>query len=377
MAWKEVTVVRLREEFIQLSKTKNLSISELCKRFNISRKTGYKWLNRFAECGKTGLEDHSKRPKNSPSKTTSSEEELIVALRNKHPAWGGRKLRARLQALGYIDVPPPSTITNVLHRHGLIDKCESHKHKAWQRFEHDSPNRLWQMDFKGHFAMTQGRCHPLTIIDDYSRFSICLQACANETTKTVEEKLINVFRTYGLPDRFNVDNGPPWGCSGQARFTTMSVRLIRIGVSVSFSTPLHPQTNGKDERFHRTLKAELLRYQQMHDMKHAQHLFDEWRDCYNLERPHEAISMATPASRYQASLRSYPERLESIEYPPGDIVRKVQAQGFISYKSRNIKIGGAFYGEIVALRHTQKDDIFDVYYCHQRIATINFNDLIN
>lgn len=377
MAWKEVTEMKLRDEFIQLSKTANISMSKLCRRFSISRKTGYKWLKRHAEKGKAGLQNHSRRPKNSPNKTTHKLEELIVNLRNKHPAWGGRKLHARLQAQGYKDVPPPSTITNILHRHGLIDEMESSKHKAWHRFEHEAPNRLWQMDFKGHFAMTQGRCHPLTIIDDHSRFSICLQACGNETAKTVEEKLINVFRTYGLPDRFNVDNGTPWGCSGQARFTTMSVRLIRMGISVSFSTPMHPQTNGKDERFHRTLKSELLRYQQIHDMKHAQYLFDEWRDCYNLERPHEAINMATPASRYQPSLRSYSERLEPIEYSPGDVIRKVQAQGFISYKNRYIKIGGAFYGEIVALRHTQQNDIFDVYYCHQKITTINFNDLIN
>jgi transposase InsO family protein len=377
MAWKEVTEMSLREEFVLLVKKEQLSISDLCTRFGISRKTGYKWLRRYNEAGKEGLQNHSKRPKHSPHKTTSKQEQLIVSLRQKHPAWGGRKLHARLRTQGYKDIPPPSTITNILHRYNLIDKATSSQHTAWHRFEHDAPNRLWQMDFKGHFALGHKRCHPLTIIDDHSRFSICLQACANETAKTVEEKLINIFRTYGLPERFNVDNGPPWGCSGQARYTRMSIGLIRLGISVSFSTPMHPQTNGKDERFHRTLKAELLNQKQFRNIKDAQRLFDEWRDCYNLERPHEALNMATPASRYQPSQRGYPERIEPIEYSPGDIVRKVQAQGFISYKSHYVKIGGAFQGELVALRHTADDGIFNVYYCHQKIATIDLDDLIN
>ncbi|MHB1947874.1 MAG: IS481 family transposase [Gammaproteobacteria bacterium] len=377
MAWNEVTEMSLREEFVRFAEAGQTSISELCKRFGVSRKTGYKWLKRYKEHGTAGLQNHSRRPNHSPHKTSLEQEELIVDLRKKHPAWGGRKLQARLQAKGYKDVPPPSTITNILHRHGLIDEVESNKHKAWNRFEHEAPNRLWQMDFKGHFALTQGRCHPLTIIDDHSRFSICLQACPNETANIVEKKLINIFETYGLPDRFNVDNGNPWGCSGQARFTKMSIWLIRLGISVSFSTPLHPQTNGKDERFHRTLKAELLRYHQFHDMEHAQRLFDDWRNCYNLERPHEALNMATPASRYHASHRSYPKNIQPIEYSPDDIVRKVQAQGFISYKSRYVKVGGAFHGENVALRHTSQDGIFDVYYCHQKIATLDLNDPIN
>lgn len=162
MPWKEVSSMQQRHEFIQLAVQKSANISQLCQRYGISRKTAYKWLKRYETEGKAGLHNQSRRPDHSPPQTDGETEKLIVDLRRQHPVWGGRKLRARLQAKGCIHIPPASTITNILHRHGLISEHASAQAKAWQRFEHEGANDLWQMDFKGHFPLAEGRCHPLS-----------------------------------------------------------------------------------------------------------------------------------------------------------------------------------------------------------------------
>ena len=174
MPWKERDTVSLRREFVELATQPDANLRELCRRFGISPPTGYKWMNRFAVGGKEGLVDHPRRPNHSPARTPAELEQAVLSLREAHPAWGGRKLRARLLALGRRRVPAASTITDILRRQGRLDPTESANHKAWQRFEHDAPNRLWQMDFKGHFPVAQGRCHPLTILDDPSRFAVAL-----------------------------------------------------------------------------------------------------------------------------------------------------------------------------------------------------------
>lgn len=192
-------------------------------------------------------------------------------------------------AQGYQDVPAASTITDILRRHGRLSEDEASKHKAWTRFEHEAPNQLWQMDFKGHFPMGQGRCHPLTVLDDHSRFSLGLIACSNERTETVQRGLTSLFRRYGLPDRILADNGSPWGSNGEHRYTQLNVWLLRLGIITSHGRSYHPQTQGKEERFHRTLKAELLRWEDFRNLTHCQRLFDAWRNKYNMERPHEAL----------------------------------------------------------------------------------------
>jgi transposase InsO family protein len=286
MPWKEVSAMLLREEFVVLARAAPANVAELCRRFGISRKTGYKWLAREQAGGKRSLVDASRRPHASPLQTSAAVEALVVKWRQAHPAWGGRKLRARLLQLGESQVPAASTIQAILRRHGLIDPVESTKHHAWQRFEYESPNDLWQMDFKGHFAMTSHtRCHPLTVLDDHSRFSLTLLACENEQTATVQNGLTATFRRYGLPRRMLADNGSPWGCGGVHSYTPLAVWLIRLGVRVMHGRPYHPQTQGKEERFHRTLQAEVLQGAQFDDLRDCQQKFDRWRDVYNLERP--------------------------------------------------------------------------------------------
>src|SRR5262249_28011286 len=160
------------------------------------------------------------------------------------------------------------------------------RHRPYQRFEHDAPNCLWQMDFKGHFATQTARCHPLTVLDDHSRFAVGLQACPDQRTETVKDRLTHIFRRYGLPQRMTRDNGSPWGSDADHRFTPLTVWLMRLDIRVSHSRPYHPQTQGKDERFHKTLGLELLRDRFFRDLAQAQRCFDDWRYVYNLQRPH-------------------------------------------------------------------------------------------
>jgi len=370
MPWQEVSTMSLRKEFVLLASHKDANMSELCRRFDISRKTAYKWLRRYRETGNGGLEDRSRRPHHSPHRTVDTLEHLIVSMRDEHPAWGGRKIKRRLEDLGHDPLPSPSTLTEILRRHQRLNPAESAQHTAWQRFEHDAPNRLWQMDFKGHFATEKVRCHPLTVLDDHSRYALRLAACANEQGTTVQARLTEAFRCYGLPERMTMDNGSPWGADVEHPYTPLTAWLIRLGIKVGHSRPYHPQTQGKDERFHRTLKVEVLSGQVFRDLDHCQRRFDEWRDTYNLERPHEALGMATPASRYRPSGRRFPETLPPIEYGPSDIVRKID-HGKIHYRGLVFKVGKAFHGYPVALRPTGEDGLLEAYFCHQRIATID------
>jgi transposase InsO family protein len=343
MPWPEVSRMDSRVEFLSLAAVEGANVSALCVRYGISRKTGYKWLGRIASGG--GCEDRSRRPLSSPDRTGEAIAAAVIALRGDHPTWGGRKLRRRLVDLGHEVVPAASTISGILRRHGLIDPDAARRHQAFQRFEHDRPNSLWQMDFKGHFAHAAGRCHPLTVLDDHSRFSICLAACADERTQTVREQLTARFRRYGLPERINVDNGSPWGEGAGYRFTPLTVWLARLGIVVSHSRPYHPQTNGKDERFHRTLKADVIQGRLFGGIAQCQTAFDRWRTVYNTERPHQAISMDVPASRYRVSSRSFPEILPEPQYRPDDIVRKVQQGGEVHFKGRIVDVPKAFVGQ--------------------------------
>jgi len=373
MPWNEVSIVDQREEFVRLASQPDENIRLLCRRFQISPTTAYKWMDRYRAVGREGLMDLSRRPRESPTRTSAPIEKAVLALRRQRPAWGARKLRRRLRDLGVEGLPAASTVHAILCRHDLIDPQESNKHRSWQRFEHDAPNRLWQMDFKGHFATQAARCHPLTVLDDHSRFALGLLACPDQKTHTVQHRLSDIFRRYGLPERMTMDNGSPWGSNADHRFTPLTVWLIRIGIRVSHSRPYHPQTQGKDERFHRTLNVELLKNNSFRDLDHAQGRFDLWRNVYNLQRPHEALAMEVPASRYRASERSFPESLPPILYDSTDQVRKVQQGGEIWFRGLTFKIGNAFHGHPVALRPTSLDGSFNVFFCHQNVTQIQLN----
>jgi transposase InsO family protein len=374
MPWMECSPVSQRQEFVTLVEAEALGLAELCRRFGISRKTGYKWLERFRGEGPAGLTDRSRRPRGSPTRTSPAVERAVLAVRAAHPAWGGRKIRRVLLNRGWRAVPAASTITMILHRHGLIDELESRQRGPWQRFEHPRPNDLWQMDFKGHFALPRGRCHPLTVLDDHSRYCLGLQACANERGVTVCQRLTAIFRQYGLPQRMLMDNGSPWGSDADHPWTPLTVWLLTLGIDVAHGRPYHPQTQGKDERFHRTLNVELLCRRRFDDLDDCQRGFNHWRRTYNHDRPHESLDLETPAGRYQPSRWSFPEPPPPIEYGTGDAVRKVQDGGILHFANHQFRVGQAFHGQRVALRPTTTDGRWDVYFFRTRIAWINVRD---
>ncbi len=376
MPWQECSSVTARLEFVELAQAEGANVALLCRRFGVSRRTGYKWLARYKARGSEGLSDRSRRPVQSPARLADDVEQRIVDLRRRHPAWGGRKLAARLRALGVDGVPAASTVTAVLRRHGLLDPAECQARQPPVRFEHPRPNALWQMDYKGHVPMAGGgRCHPLTVLDDHSRYSLVLAACADERTETVQHHLTAAFRRYGLPRRMLADNGSPWGAAGgtasDGTWTRLSVWLARLGVPVSHGRPRHPQTQGKEERFHRTLVAEVLRWRPFADLADAQATLDPWRFTYDHERPHEALGMGVPAGRYTPSARPFPERLPSVEYDAADVARRVRSDGCVQFHGRMVMVGSALIGELVALRPTRDQGLWDVYYCQQFVGRVD------
>jgi len=375
MPWKAKSIMNLREEFVLLASQEGANRRELCRRFGISPQTAYKWIARYAKEGKAGLEDRSRRPHHQPARTADVLEQAVIDLRRQHPAWGGRKISRRLQDLGMASIAP-STANSILQRHQLIAP-RSPEQMPWIRFEHEQPNALWQVDFKGYFDTLEGRCWPLTVLDDCSRFNVILQACSNMKSQTVQQLLMAAFRCYGLPVRMNFDNGAPWGSPAQpGQLTTLELWLIRLGIRTSHSRPYHPQTNGKDERFHRTLKAEVLNGRAFDSLAHTQGAFDTWRAIYNHERPHEALNMETPISRYRPSVIAFPEVLPEVSYDLSEEVVYVGWNGELKFRGRRFKVSNALHRQPVAIRPREGcDGIFDVYYAFRHCLEIDMREV--
>jgi len=372
MPWRKRSIVDQREEFVKLALAPGANRRELCRRFGISRSKGYKWLGRYATQGRAGLADRSRRPHHSPTRTCEAVEAAVLRIReDSNDAWGGRKIAQVLKRDRGQIAPAASTITQILRRHGKLEQRASEHPGAYQRFEREQPNELWQMDFKGDFALGRGRCYPLTIIDDHSRYALGIEACANHQDGATRERLMMVFRRYGLPDAMLMDNGSPWGDPGGGRFTAFTVWLLRLGVRVTHGRPYHPQTQGKDERFHRTIAAEVLANRQFGDLAECQRVFDKWRHKYNYIRPHQALGLATPSDRYRPSRRSFPESLPPIEYGPDDCVRKADQDGDISFKGRCIRLGKPFRGMSMALRPAGEDGTFTVHFCTHQVGLVD------
>jgi transposase InsO family protein len=376
MPWRERSVIDEREEFVRLALAADANKRELCRRFGVSRSNGHKWLKRYLMQGSAGLCDQSRRPRHSPRRTGDAVEAEVLRIRKEsNNAWGGRKIAKVMERAGLLDVPSPSTITEVLRRHGELEQRVSEHPGVYQRFERERPNELWQMDFKGDFATSRGRCYPLTVIDDHSRYALAVEACGTQQDRPTRERLVEAFRRYGLPETMLMDNGAPWGDSGGGRFTAFSVWLLRLGVRVTHGRPYHPQTQGKDERFHRTLKGEVLSGRHFADLIECQGAFDRWRHIYNHQRPHQAIDLATPGERYRPSCRSFSQTLPPIEYGPDDLVRKADKEGDISFKNRRIRLGKPFRGEPIALRPTTQDGVFSIHFCTHQIGTVDLHDV--
>jgi transposase InsO family protein len=342
----------------------------LCRRFGIAPRTGYKWRARYLQDAAQGLGQRSRRPLSSPLRSSPELEAQVLAVRSLYPTWGGRKIRRVLENQGTA-APAASTITEILRRHGRLDGPGAGEARDWTRFEHPSPNDLWQMDFKGWFELGQGRCHPLTVLDDHSRYALEIGACADERETTVRQRLEAVFRRHGLPWRLLCDNGPPWGAACQGEHTRLAVWLMDLDIGLSHGRPYHPQTQGKDERLHRSLKAEVLNGRSFVTFQAAQDAFDAWRQVYNTIRPHEGIGLQTPVERYRMSRRAMPETITPPQYQASDHVRSVDQNGWLSFKGRKLRCSKAFAGKRLALRATNQDGRFDLCYRSHVLSQID------
>jgi len=359
-----------REEICRLALQEGANRRQLCRRFGISPTRLYTLLARLRSEGPAGLTERSRRPHRSPSRTVDEMEAAVLEVRRENAVWGGRKIAACLRRQG-LSPPAPSTITAILQRHG--QPMVSAGQKAWKRFEHAEPNALWQMDFKGHVAMGQGRLHPLTVIDDHSRYGVVLLATDNERRQTVQDAVQAAFERYGLPYVILTDNGKPWGDKLEQPLTKFTVWLIEHGVAPWHSRPYHPQSHGKNERFNRTIKAELLDHRTFSDLDQAQRAFDAWLDRYNNDRPHDALGLAVPADRYRPSPRSFTPLVLPFDYGPDDIVRRVDHEGRISFRNRRLKASRALAGKDVALRPTPNDGAFELVFRHVSVKSIDLN----
>jgi transposase InsO family protein len=370
-----------REQIVALALCEGANRAELARRAKVSRKTLYKWMDRQrqAQAGPKDLSwagDRPRRPKCSPRRTSCETEQQVLGVRAQNPAWGGRKIRRLLldQAPGEPLVPAASTITMILKRHGKIEREQSLKRMEFTRFEHEHPNDLWQMDFKGPVCTERGGwCRPLTVIDDHSRYALCVKACANERGQTVQKALTAVLRLYGLPRRILVDNGSCWRAV-ESPWTPFTLWLMRLGIRVTHSRPRHPQTHGKNERFNRTLKAEAMEGVSFTDLAHCQRRFDEFTIRYNTVRPHESLQMQPPITRYRPSPRPYPERLPPVEYMEGEKVRKVSGGGFLKVGGSGYHVGHAFAGEPVALRQSSDEHQIEIWYSSTLVSTIDLKE---
>jgi transposase InsO family protein len=374
MPWGVKEKVELRKEFVSRAKAKEKSFRQLCGEYGISRKTGYKWVGRDTQ----GLEpeDQSRRPHQSRNQTGEGVERLVLDVRKAHPAWGAKKIRQVLLNEGKEGIPASSTITTILKRNGMIDERESLKHTPFHKFESEAPNDLWQADFKGNkgHARLVG-CHPLTVLDDHSRYNIGLRSCPNERKETVQQEFSGMFREYGMPLRILTDNGSPWGSVGTDEpHTAISVWLMILGIGIIHGRPCHPQTQGKDERFNRSLKDEVMSHHFPESLTGYQQIFDEWRQIYNNVRPHEGIGMKVPADRYRPSPREFPEKLPAVVYDEGLELRKTDINGWISFRSNYWRVGKPFRGHYVAVKPTETDGVFDVMFMDFCVSSIDLRE---
>jgi len=357
--------------FVEAANAEGANKRALCEALGISPTTGYKWLERYRVSGADGLRDGARRPHHSPDRTPAHVEAAVVEVRKAHPSWGGRKIHHVLARRGLEKVPHQSTVTDILHRHGLISEEASLKRRPFKRFEKATPNELWQMDFKGHFAVGSARCHPLTVVDDHSRFAVVLAACPDERRKTVEPALVRAFEQYGLPGGILVDNGPPWGKDFEHRHTKLTAWLMQLGIEPIHGRPYHPQTRGKNERFNGTLLTEVIAGAQFDDLAAVQDRFDAWCRIYNHERPHQGIGDLVPADRYCPSGRTMPRTLPEVVYDGSCHVRKVTRDGRINFMNRQLFVSNAFAGKPIGLKPTDRDGIFTVMFCSYRVGVLD------
>lgn len=367
MPWKDKTVEEERKEFAELAK-ESYNFSSLCREYGITRKTGYKWLKRYENDEE--LSDKSKRPNVIANKTPKQIEEKVVLLRVKRH-WGAKKIKTSLENEG-IQLPCVKTINNILNRYGCISEEESSKHRPFTRFEKDNCNEMWQTDFKGEFKMKDGNyCFPLDIFDDHSRFVISIKPVIS-TANIVLPTFRSAFIEFGMPNSVLSDNGAQFAGFRQG-YTQFEKWLMNHDVLPIHGRIKHPQTQGKIERFHRTMNEELLKYYTPENINDAERVFGEWRNVYNNERPHEALGMRCPKDVYVPSNRTYSDKVDKYEYSGVYHVIKVNSWGYVRFDRWQIYLSETMSGEHVEFRPGKCGDTFLACYRNFAIAEFDVN----
>lgn len=359
MTWWETDPVKERKRFIMEARGGFFSFSEVCDRFGISRKNGYKWLKRYEREGVVGLEDRSHRPHTCPHATPTYVLEAAFELREHKPRWGAEKILGRLHTL-HPSWPLPCE--RVLHRHlvraGYVDKPSRRSrrpHPGRPTAPFDAPNAIWSGDFKGQFKTLDGiYCYPLTVQDGFSRSLLGCQALLGPTHRETRRVLTKLFMEYGLPDRFRTDNGTPFASMALGRLSQLSVWLIKLDILPNLIEPGCPQQNGRHERMHKDLKAETT-IPPAQNRSAQQRRFNHWRVEFNEIRPHESLGQKTPASVYEPSSRPFPKKLQSPEYPAHFETRKVSTNGGIRWRSAWINVSQLLGGEHIGLEEIDHD----------------------
>jgi transposase InsO family protein len=370
MPWKGVTVSEQRENFLRDYQLRYYSLTELTELYSVSRKTGYKWIERYEQHGREGLADQSRRPLSCPWQTDSEIVEALVELRQAHPSWGpGRLLDAVERRHPQWSLPAVSTVERILSNHGLVRSRTRHRraHPGCQRSVAEAPNDIWGADYKGQFRLGNGQyCFPQTVSDLNSRFLLGCDGHERVDGQKTKAHFDGLFHSYGLPGRIRTDNGSPFAGNGLARLSTLSVYWIKLGIYPELIEPGHPEQNGVHERMHRTLKQEAT-CPPARTMALQQHKFDEFRKEYNEERPHQALGMKRPAELYRPSPRKMPRRIGTYDYPLHALVRRVSRCGTIRVFCKQVFVSQTLNEEYVALEEVD-DRIYDLYFCFYLIG---------
>ena len=374
MPWSQTSPMDQRTQFIADYLREVLSVTELCDLYGISRKTAYKWIERYLRQGPAGLEERSRRPQRSPNRTPDEVTQALLEARRRHPSWGGKKLLTLVHKRHpRWDLPHRSTVCDILGRHGMVPKKRQRRHIGHPGKPTSlilAPNDLWSADFKGQFKTGNGRyCYPLTVADSYSRYLLGCQGLNSTSVEEAKPVFTRLFREYGLPKRIRTDNGVPFATSTLARLSRLSAWWVRLGVLPEFIEPGKPQQNGRHERMHRTLKDETTR-PAAGSLPAQQRKFNVFIDEFNNERPHEALDQQTPAACYRPSPREMPEKIPPFVYPDRFEVRYVSGNGGIRWNRDWVNVSTVCIGEYVGLEEID-NGVWNVYFGPLKLGRLN------
>jgi transposase InsO family protein len=370
MPWGVHPVSELRSALVHAVRGAGLPVAEAARRYGVSRKTAFKWLARYDADPAAALADRPRRPRASPRRTAEADERRVPQARDRW-GWGPRKLHAVLEAEGH-PAPPARTIAAILARHGRTRSAPAEPGPPPQRFERSRPNELWQLDFKGPIEVARRRTAPLVVLDDHSRYLLCLRPCADQTYATVEAALWDVFGEVGLPEQLLCD-GAFAARNTAVGLSAFDAWLIRLGIRPIHGRPYHPQTQGKVERLNGTLEAELWPHVRRDTPEHFAADCEAYRPVYNAIRPHEALGDEPPVARWRPSDRRRPDRVPAASYPAGATVRRVGQIGEVRYRMARILVGRGLAGEPV--RVEERAGSVEVYYCDHRVRCVSAAEL--